>query len=134
MCKVTTFLRIQLPTRPKRTARKCFLRIFIAFYKKIATFAANSKVYCTYIQDLSQQDRLTNKKHCNYERRNNRYECRCCMECSQRSPSLRFQTAQKVTKLKDKELYAAIGWLARENKIVIAADPKDPKEFIFSLA
>ena len=41
---------------------------------------------------------------------------------------------KKVTKLKDKELYAAIGWLARENKIVIAADPKDPKEFIFSLA
>ena len=35
---------------------------------------------------------------------------------------------KKVTKLKDKELYAAIGWLARENKIVIAADPKDPKE------
>lgn len=41
---------------------------------------------------------------------------------------------KKVTKLKDKGLYAAIGWLARENKIVIAADPKDPKEFIFSLA
>ena len=41
---------------------------------------------------------------------------------------------KKVTKLKDKELYATIGWLARENKIVIAADPKDPKEFIFSLA
>ena len=41
---------------------------------------------------------------------------------------------KKVTKLKDKDLYAAIGWLARENKIVIAADPKDPKEFIFSLA
>lgn len=41
---------------------------------------------------------------------------------------------KKVTNLKDKELYAAIGWLARENKIVIAADPKDPKEFIFSLA
>ena len=40
----------------------------------------------------------------------------------------------KVTKPKAKELYAAIGWLARENKIVIAADPKDPKEFIFSLA
>ena len=39
-----------------------------------------------------------------------------------------------VTKLKDKELYAAIGWLAREGKIVIAADPKDPKEFLFSLA
>lgn len=41
---------------------------------------------------------------------------------------------KKVTKLKDKKLYAAIGWLAREGKIVIAADPKDPKEFLFSLA
>lgn len=41
---------------------------------------------------------------------------------------------KKVTKLKDKELYAAIGWLAREGKVVIAEDPKDPKEFLFSLA
>lgn len=41
---------------------------------------------------------------------------------------------KKVTKLKDKELYAAIGWLAREGKVVIAEDPKDPKELVFSLA
>ena len=41
---------------------------------------------------------------------------------------------KKVTKLKDEDLYVAIGWLARENKIVIAADPRDPKEFMFSLA
>lgn len=38
---------------------------------------------------------------------------------------------KKATKLKDKELYAALGWLARENKIAIA-DGED-KEFNVSL-
>lgn len=38
-----------------------------------------------------------------------------------------------VTKLKDKELFAAVGWLAREDKIVINQDPENPKEYIFSL-
>lgn len=38
---------------------------------------------------------------------------------------------KKVTKLKDKELYAALGWLARENKIAIA-DGED-KELLISL-
>lgn len=40
---------------------------------------------------------------------------------------------KKVTKLKEKELYAAIGWLARENKIDIQANPKDEKELILTL-
>lgn len=40
---------------------------------------------------------------------------------------------KKVTKLKEKDLYAAIGWLAREDKININADPADEKELILSL-
>ena len=31
----------------------------------------------------------------------------------------------KVTKLKEKELYAAIGWLAREGKVSLAEDEND---------
>lgn len=40
---------------------------------------------------------------------------------------------KKVTKLKDKELFAALGWLAREDKIEIAVDDEDEKEHIVSL-
>lgn len=40
---------------------------------------------------------------------------------------------KKVTKLKDKEIYAAIGWLAREGKLDITVDPEDEKEFIIGL-
>ena len=40
---------------------------------------------------------------------------------------------KKVTKLKDKELYAALGWLAREDKLLIAED-EDGKNLIVSLA
>ncbi len=40
---------------------------------------------------------------------------------------------KKVTKLKDKELYAAIGWLAREGKLLIA-EGEDDKDLILSLA
>ncbi len=40
---------------------------------------------------------------------------------------------KKVTKLKEKELYAAIGWLARENKIDIQTNPADEKELILTL-
>ena len=40
---------------------------------------------------------------------------------------------KKVTKLKEKEMFDAIGWLAREDKINIQADDKDPKELILSL-
>lgn len=39
---------------------------------------------------------------------------------------------KKVTKLKDKELYTAIGWLARENKLNIA-ESEDGKELVLSL-
>lgn len=40
---------------------------------------------------------------------------------------------KKITKLKDKELYAAIGWLAREDKIEIQESPEDPKEVLITL-
>lgn len=40
---------------------------------------------------------------------------------------------KKATKLKEKEVYAAIGWLAREDKINILPDPEDAKELIISL-
>ncbi len=40
---------------------------------------------------------------------------------------------KKATKLKDKEVYAAIGWLAREGKLMIDADPEDAKELIITL-
>lgn len=40
---------------------------------------------------------------------------------------------KKDAKLTDKELYASIGWLAREGKIMIATNPDDPKEYIISL-
>lgn len=40
---------------------------------------------------------------------------------------------KKVTKLKDKEVYTAIGWLAREGKVMIDTDPEDAKELIISL-
>ncbi len=39
---------------------------------------------------------------------------------------------KKVTKLKDKELYAAIGWLAREGKLNIE-ESEDGKELTLSL-
>ena len=40
---------------------------------------------------------------------------------------------KKMTKLKDKELYAALGWLARENKITIDVDPEDEKDLLVTL-
>ena len=41
---------------------------------------------------------------------------------------------KKESKLKtDKELFAAIGWLAREGKITIQTNPDDEKELIFTL-
>lgn len=41
---------------------------------------------------------------------------------------------KKVTKLKDKEVFAALGWLAREGKVNIDTDPEDEKELLISLA
>ncbi len=47
--------------------------------------------------------------------------------------ALGVKQLKKITKLKDKEVYAALGWLAREGKITIAVDPEDEKEYIVSL-
>lgn len=47
--------------------------------------------------------------------------------------ALGLKQIKKVTKLKDKELYLALGWLARESKIVIA-ESEDGKDLIVSLA
>ncbi|MDE6267165.1 MAG: winged helix-turn-helix domain-containing protein [Muribaculaceae bacterium] len=48
--------------------------------------------------------------------------------------ALGMKQLKKITKLKEKEIYAAIGWLARENKVVINVNPEDEKEYIFTLA
>ena len=47
--------------------------------------------------------------------------------------ALGVKQLKKITKLKDKELYAALGWLAREGKILIA-EGEDEKDLIVSLA
>ena len=48
--------------------------------------------------------------------------------------ALGMKQLKKITKLKEKEVYVAIGWLARENKVVINVNPEDEKDFLFSLA
>ena len=40
---------------------------------------------------------------------------------------------KKVSKLKDKEVFAALGWLAREGKVTIDTDPEDAKELLVAL-
>lgn len=47
--------------------------------------------------------------------------------------TLGLKQLKKVTKLKDKEVYAALGWLARESKVNIDTDPEDEKELLISL-
>ena len=47
--------------------------------------------------------------------------------------ALGLKQIKKVTKLKDKELYLALGWLARENKILIAENDADGKDLLVSL-
>lgn len=47
--------------------------------------------------------------------------------------ALGIKQIKKITKLKDKEVYTAIGWLAREGKVNIDTDPADEKECIISL-
>ena len=47
--------------------------------------------------------------------------------------ALGVKQIKKITKLKDKEVFAALGWLAREGKIDILPDPEDEKELIISL-
>lgn len=48
--------------------------------------------------------------------------------------ALGLKQLKKVTKLKDKEVFAALGWLAREGKVNIAPDDEDEKELVISLA
>ena len=43
-----------------------------------------------------------------------------------------MKQVKKATKLKDKELYAAIGWLAREGKLNIVENAEE-KELYLSL-
>lgn len=47
--------------------------------------------------------------------------------------ALGVKQIKKVTKLKKEEIFAALGWLAREGKVNIDADPEDEKELIISL-
>lgn len=46
---------------------------------------------------------------------------------------LGIKQLKKMTKLKDKEVFAAIGWLARENKIMLQPCESDEKEILISL-
>ena len=47
--------------------------------------------------------------------------------------ALGVKQLKKITKLKDKEIFAALGWLAREGKVNIDVDPDDEKDYIVSL-
>ncbi|MCM1067455.1 MAG: winged helix-turn-helix domain-containing protein [Muribaculaceae bacterium] len=47
--------------------------------------------------------------------------------------ALGVKQLKKVTKLKDKEVFAALGWLAREGKVTVNPDPEDEKELIVAL-
>lgn len=47
---------------------------------------------------------------------------------------LGLKQLKKITKLKDKETFAAVGWLAREGKIIIQVNPEDEKDLLFALA
>lgn len=46
---------------------------------------------------------------------------------------LGLKQLKKITKLKDKEVFTAIGWLAREGKVAIQTNPDDEKDLLFSL-
>lgn len=54
-------------------------------------------------------------------------------EALNKAEAMSLKQLKKVTKLKDKEVFAAIGWLAREGKLEINVDPADEKEYILSL-
>ncbi len=47
---------------------------------------------------------------------------------------LSLKALKKATKLKDKEVYAALGWLAREGKVNISVNAEDAKELNIVLA
>lgn len=40
---------------------------------------------------------------------------------------------KKITKLKDKEIFAALGWLARESKVSFQSNPDDEKDLLVQL-
>lgn len=44
-----------------------------------------------------------------------------------------LKTIKKATKLKEKEIYAAIGWLAREGKVTVAVAEDDCKDLTIAL-
>ena len=46
---------------------------------------------------------------------------------------LGLKQLKKITKLKDKEVFAAIGWPAREGKVEIQTNPDDEKDLLFTL-
>ncbi len=50
------------------------------------------------------------------------------------SDVLGLKQLKKITKLKDKQVFAALGWLAREGKVDIQVNPDDEKDFLFTLA
>lgn len=50
------------------------------------------------------------------------------------SDVLSLKQLKKISKLKDKEVFAAIGWLAREGKVAIKVNPDDEKDLLFTLA
>ncbi|MCH5222171.1 MAG: winged helix-turn-helix domain-containing protein [Muribaculaceae bacterium] len=47
--------------------------------------------------------------------------------------TLGIKQLKKVTKLKDKELYAALGWLAREGKVNMTQSSEDEKDILVTL-
>ncbi len=47
--------------------------------------------------------------------------------------ALGMKQIKKITKLKKEEIFAALGWLAREGKVNIDTDPTDEKEVLVSL-
>ncbi len=47
--------------------------------------------------------------------------------------TLTLKQIKKATKLKDKELFAALGWLAREGKLSIDAVEGDDKDLTITL-
>ncbi|MDE6488712.1 MAG: winged helix-turn-helix domain-containing protein [Paramuribaculum sp.] len=46
---------------------------------------------------------------------------------------LGLKQIKKITKLKEKEIYAALGWLARENKVMFSETDDEKKEILVSL-
>ncbi len=47
--------------------------------------------------------------------------------------ALGLKQIKKITKLKEKEVYAALGWLARENKVMFSETDGEKKEILVSL-